>query len=593
MVRQVIGAAGLLVAWAASLMLVLAHLRGMSLPGCGPGSPCAEAAASVWGKIPGLEWPTSFVGLTYFSAMLTVWLWTRGALRGVLMVVAILGGLGSIALTVVMFAGGYVCQYCLAAHVGNLVFLGATLWPLPAAKAPKQKTVAVAPRTGLAAFAMAVVVATAGLYFAERIVNMQVREQGERDLEETSRRLTDSTSERKAFTGRYLTGPVNAPIRMVVFSDYQCKDCGRVESEIRQLLAERSDLSLSAKHFPMSTVCNEHMSRDMHPNACWAARAAEAAGILRGNDGFWQMHHWLFDRGGGFTDAELHAGLQQMGYDVNQFLQVMTGPETLKLVQADIEEAIFLGIHFTPMVFLNGVEVKGAHIPGAVRRMVDVVAATNPQPAAPHADQPPSAAEKFVADWRDQPKRPLPASALSWPRGAAPASATVRIVMWGDLQEPNCANADRQIRAYLDSHSDVSYEFRPYPVDQSCNSHATKTLFPYGCVAAKAALAAGQLGGGDAYWNMHEWLMANQVPLDGAALAQAAQAAGVDHAALLSTMESPAIASAIALDAQVAKNYALASLPMVWVNDRWVPRWFKEEDPQMLKRILDAARAGN
>src|SRR5262245_15311747 len=68
----VLGLLALLVSIAASLMLCLEHVWGLSLPGCGPGSPCATLARSVWGKVPlgsSFGWPVSFLGLAYFCAM--------------------------------------------------------------------------------------------------------------------------------------------------------------------------------------------------------------------------------------------------------------------------------------------------------------------------------------------------------------------------------------------------------------------------------------------------------------------------------------------------------------------------------------------
>ena len=77
-----LGAAFVLVSLAASFMLVLEHMGGLSLPGCGPGSACAQVTSSVWGKIPlgAVKWPVSHVGLAYFLAVLVVWL---GSGRGV------------------------------------------------------------------------------------------------------------------------------------------------------------------------------------------------------------------------------------------------------------------------------------------------------------------------------------------------------------------------------------------------------------------------------------------------------------------------------------------------------------------------------
>lgn len=593
--RFIVGVVVLIVALVASLVLVIQHVGGTMLPGCGPGSGCAQATASAWGKLPGLGWPTSFTGLAYFFAMLIAWIWTAGHLRWLLNSIAIAGGVVSIILTVAMITGDYLCPYCLAVHVGNLVFVGLLLptvfgsYVEPEEGQPGRK----APRSGIAPFATAVILVTAGLLLVEGMVSAEVEAEAERELEGTAKTLAERTEEAQPFTGRYLLGPEDAPIRLVVISDYQCTDCRRIEGEISQIMQERDDVSLSAKHFPMSDVCNPYMNSNMHRNACWAARAAEAAGIIRGNEGFWEMHRWLFSRQpvpGAFTEPELHQGLQELGYDISHFVNIMTGDETIARVEADIEEAYDLGIHQTPMIFINGVELKGWNAPNAVRRMVEQVAATDPRPAPPTADQPPTATEKFITEFRQQPVRRIPAAPMSWPIGAG--EPALHIVFWGDYQEPNCARADAQIRAYMERHPDVRYEFRQFPFDQSCNNLASRTVFPHGCNAAKAALAGGQLGGSDAYWAIHRWLMQNQVPLDANALANAAAAADVDVSALLTTMESAEITNAIEQSAQAAKSLGLRSIPMIYVNGKFVPRWSRQDVPDLLHRILESARDG-
>src|SRR5690606_27324872 len=104
------------------------------------------------------------------------------------------------------------------------------------------------------------------------------------------------------FEGRYRHGPEVVPVRIVVFTDYQCPDCDQLDQTLEGLIQGRPDVAVSVKHFPFSKACNPNVPREMHPNACWAARAAEAAGVLRGRDGFWAMHRWLFSRRGSFTD---------------------------------------------------------------------------------------------------------------------------------------------------------------------------------------------------------------------------------------------------------------------------------------------------
>ena len=63
-----IGLVMLLVAAAASGMLTFSHFHALTLPGCGKGSACEQAAASAFGTVPGLGLPTSFIGLAYFLA---------------------------------------------------------------------------------------------------------------------------------------------------------------------------------------------------------------------------------------------------------------------------------------------------------------------------------------------------------------------------------------------------------------------------------------------------------------------------------------------------------------------------------------------
>ena len=148
-------------------------------------------------------------------------------------------------------------------------------------------------------------------------------------MAEVTPETPEAPAEPEGFTGRYRIGPEVAPVRVVVISDYQCPDCNTVEDQIREVLDEYKDtgkLSFSAKHFPMSNSCNRYLgSNNMHPNACWAARAAETAGRLRGNEGFMEMHRWLFARKGSFTDAELRQGLVELGYEPNEFITICLG----------------------------------------------------------------------------------------------------------------------------------------------------------------------------------------------------------------------------------------------------------------------------
>jgi protein-disulfide isomerase len=321
----------LLIAVTASFMLAGKQLDLLETPGCGGGSPCDRAMEGPWGKVPLVDWPVSFVGLAYFAALVAAWIAARrraGVPAGLRYPVRI-GAALSVLLVVVMFAGGSVCIYCLAVHLANLGFVGAS------ELAP---TVAGGTARGLALGAAVF----AGVTGAQVGLQHAASGRAEQELVKSTERIVEATRQRdgrasaEPFTGRYRLGPAEAPIRIVIISDYQCPDCRRVDEEARAVLAARSDVSVSAKHYPFCTDCNRHTPRTLHPNACRAALAAEAAGILQGNEGFWAMHRWLFDRGGVFTNAELAAALVAGGHDVERFLGVMTGPETLARLEAEV-----------------------------------------------------------------------------------------------------------------------------------------------------------------------------------------------------------------------------------------------------------------
>lgn len=564
-------------------------LFGANLPGCGPGSDCAKAANSVWGKIGGIKWlTTANIGLAYFIGMAVAWIASRGqlgpALRGLVRVTALV----SIGLPIVMIVNGYVCKYCLLVHFANLTFIAVVE---VAGREPVQ-------RSPLVSFGSVAVIAGLVLTGAQFRHERGLVQQAEDDLAQSTQAIieqprddTPPPPDAEPFTGRYLQGPEEAPVRIVIISDYQCPDCKRIETEVRGILAKRPDVSFSAKHFPFCHDCNPSVRnmKNLHPNACWAARAAETAGILGGEEGFWRMHHWLFDRGGAFTDQELSQAIPELGFDYRQFASMMQSQQTLTPVEQDIDEASALGIRQTPMIFINGVELLGWHSTNAIVRAVDKVAATNPPPLTAAADRPPFALEKHINDWKSQPRVQIPADASEWRMGTPGVPG--RVTIWGDYQEPFTKQLDARVRAVAGRRSDVTYTFRHYPIDQACNTTASRTIHPQACLAHKAAEAAGILGGNDAYWAMHAWLFDNQPNLTLAKLRGAAPSLGLDPGALVRTMESPEVQAEIDAEAVASKRLFLRGVPLMFVNEKRVPFWALKDQP-LPERIIEEAAAG-
>jgi protein-disulfide isomerase/uncharacterized membrane protein len=583
----VAGLLALLVSTVSSLILVMGHIGALSVPGCSENSPCAQAAASVWGKVPGIGWPTSFLGLAYFISALVVWCMVRGGPSLSLRYLARLGVLISVGFVAVILLDGYNCPYCLVAHAANLAF-----W-MVVERSPLQRE---RPWRPVVSLAVVFVCASAVMAATEWRKQSEVTQQQEEELIASTAEILAGAGDQPqwdypwegAFCGRYVYGPRRAPIRIVIFTDYQCPDCARIDEEVRDLIDTRRDISLSVKHYPMNSDCNANARNRMHPNACRAARAAETAGLLAGEEGFWKMHFWLFEHGGSFSTAELNAALGGMNLDPLEFAQMMTSEAPLRRVQTDIEEGAWLGLYYTPMVFINGIELKGIFTPNAVTRAVAQLTPHNLPSLGHDVDRPPPAAEKYVADWRHNTRLNLPADEFPWRRG--PDSANVRIVVWGDYQEQNTAKALGEIEEQIADRDDTSFSFRHYPLNQDCNPGTPVHKFHWACKMSKAAEAAGQVAGLDGYWRMHAWLLENQGHFSEKRLRAGIIELGFDADQILQAMESEAVATAVRKDCEAGDVVRLRGVPMVVINERHVSRWQRKGVP-VLEQIIMAAAA--
>jgi protein-disulfide isomerase/uncharacterized membrane protein len=610
-----LGSAFLLVAIIASGMMVLKHFGRLELPGCGVGSGCDQAAASRWGKVLGTPLPTSFFGLAYFLGIFLAWVGNYGVLsvgtRGIVRVSA----LASAGLLVVMVAEKLTCPYCIATHICNLGF-----WLLVEAVRKRG-----APRSyvpdGVAGAVMAVsCIALVGFDSRARAIQ---REKDEQALRESTQQMTapkpppsqpqpvspqagntpstqpptqaQSTSlpvqpTVRGFSGRYRWGPEKATVRIVMYTDYQCPDCKRIEGDLAEL-QKHPNVAVLIKHFPLSTQCNPRAPGDMHPNACWAARAAQAAGILQGEDGFWRMHHWLFSVGGSFTDASFPGSLRELGFDPQQFLATMQGPETLQRVKADIDEGLSLGLFYTPLIFINGIELKGWNAPNALNRAVSAVLAVNPEPETFADDVMPTALEKYMSDWREQPVRQIPAEITA--RFVGPKDAPVTVVLFGDYMESGTQEADGVLRLFASGpDAKFKYSFAQFPVDHACNPVITKpegTKFA-SCPAAQAAEAADLSEGPEGFWKMHHWLMVSKGAFTDEALNQELGLHGLDMPQFRAAMAHPTVAEKIRSHARAAQTLGIQTIPMVFIDGKHVPR-FKLDNENLLPRMIDEAAA--
>jgi protein-disulfide isomerase len=368
-------------------------------------------------------------------------------------------------------------------------------------------------------------------------------------------------------------GSPDAAIQVVMFTDYQCPDCKRLETQLARIYEERSDLSIVVKHFPLNFDCNDEIgSMKMHGNACWAARAAEAAYILDGSDGWARMHTWLFENKGSFTQETFSSDLQVLGFDPQSFVSIMMGDVTLQNVKSDAKEGKALGIWFTPMIFINGVEYLWYYDgQGSLARVIgavsDAIASGNVSKVAP-----PLALEKLIEDWRVGRTHGFQEhERLSWS-----GRGDVEIVVWGDYQTDPTRVINATIKEVLNEDSRAKYSFRHFPIDAACNQGVTKykKQYPGSCNIAKVVEAVDLLCGDEARWKVHDAFLVSQPSTDLASLAKiASSVCDSDEDIIISVAQSQDVEKIIHSDIQSKLSVWRRSVPVLVIDGRFVPRW--------------------
>ncbi|QOC95235.1 DsbA family protein [Micromonospora craniellae] len=158
----------------------------------------------------------------------------------------------------------------------------------------------------------------------------------------------------------HVRGPVDAPVTVVQYGDFQCPFCGTAHRNLREVLRQRADaVRLVYRHFPIANI---------HPYAERAAEAAEAAG-RRGR--FWEMHDWLYEHQDQLDPVHLTLGVEQLGLPVDEVEAEIGRHAGGDRIRQDFVGAIRSGVDASPTLFVNGDRHDGDFDPGTLLTVVD------------------------------------------------------------------------------------------------------------------------------------------------------------------------------------------------------------------------------
>ncbi len=147
----------------------------------------------------------------------------------------------------------------------------------------------------------------------------------------------------------HIRGPLDAPVTVVEYGDFECPYCGQAEDVVRELLADFGDIRYVWRHLPLT---------DVHPHAQLAAEAAEAA-ALQGR--FWEMRDLLISRQEELTLRDLLRHATDVGLDVDTFKHALKNRRGAARVARDVESADLSTVSGTPTFFVNGRRHHGAY----------------------------------------------------------------------------------------------------------------------------------------------------------------------------------------------------------------------------------------
>ena len=144
------------------------------------------------------------------------------------------------------------------------------------------------------------------------------------------------------------SGPADAPVTIVLFSDFQCPYCQQLEPILAAAQDRfRGQLRLVWKDFPLP----------IHQDARSAAKAARCA---YEQDAFWQYRDLLFKHQSDLGEQNLRRLASSLGLDGPAFGDCLSSNRFDTVIDGTMAEGRKLGVNSTPTMFINGAAVTGA-----------------------------------------------------------------------------------------------------------------------------------------------------------------------------------------------------------------------------------------
>ena len=365
-------------------------------------------------------------------------------------------------------------------------------------------------------------------------------------------------------------GPKDAIVTIVEFSDFQCPYCKRVEETLTKIRETYKDkVRLVWKHEPLP----------FHPRAEPASQLSLEARAQKGEKGFWDAHHKLFESQPKLEDADLENIAKELGLDVAKVKAAIANKKFKKEIDADMELADDVQASGTPHFFVNGRRLVGAQPFDKFQKLID-------EEIKKFEDQKGKVAasawyDSLMKDAKGAPE-PEKKQAPPVPAGApykGGANAKVVIQEWSDFQCPFCSRVEGTVQEIMKTYGDkVKFVWRDKPLPM----HADAPL------ASEAAREALKQKGPDGFWKMHDKMFANQQKLKREDLDGYAKEIGLDMDKFKAALDNRTHKAAVDADDKAGTDIGISGTPAFLINGYYVSG---AQPFQKFKKLIDRALA--
>jgi len=352
-------------------------------------------------------------------------------------------------------------------------------------------------------------------------------------------------------------GPKDALVTLVVFSDFQCPFCKRVEDTLKQLSdTYGNDVRMVWKDNPLP----------FHPRAKPAATLARFAYKVKGDKGFWDAHDAIFASNPKLEDEDLKGIAEKLGLDWDAVKKAIDGNKFGDRFDSSVDLASDLQARGTPHFFVNGVRLSGAQPFDAFKKSIDEQLAKAKGLVSKGISRG-KVYEEIMKEGKGPPapeKKDVPApDASSASKGGN--NAKVVIQEFSDFQCPFCKRVEPTVQAIEKEYGNkikIVWRHMPLPFHKNAPQ------------AAEAAQEAFAQKGSAAFWTFHDKLFnaegADEARTDRANLEKIAQEMGLDMEKFKGAIDNNKHKAKIDADTEAGNKAGINGTPAFVINGYYI-----------------------